>query len=406
MEAGELADSDEARLVGDLMEMFGDDVFADSDITNLEARDLAHANPAAARAMLKLYGRYRSGAAAAPQREAGEAAEPYHHATERISDFLQENANHFPTLEAAAERVRADIDSAADDFPAGLRTYLANVFGLEVRLASLPHGIGRTFDQGRRRLLVSDVLPPESATFLVAHQLGYMAATAEIEALVAALPEGDAPALGRNILAGYFAAALMMPYAAFHDACRATRYDIERLGRRFGASFEQVCHRMTTLQRPGMKGIPFHLVRTDIAGNISKRFSLSGIHIPRHSGACSRWNVYSAFLSPERIVVQLSEMPDGQRYFCIARAFSKGDYRHNAPRRHFSIGLGCSILNAHEMVYSDGLDLSNDAGFVPIGVSCRICPRLECGQRAHPPADHRFRFDETVRPESLYAKML
>jgi predicted transcriptional regulator/transcriptional regulator with XRE-family HTH domain len=406
VEAGELADSDEGRLVGDLMEMFGDDVFADSDITNLEARDLAHSNPAAARAMLRLYERYRSRGSAAPRSDEEGATEPHHVATDRISDFLQENANHFPALEASAERVRADIDSAADDFTTGLKSYLANVFGLEVRLASLPHGIGRTLDQEHRRLLISDILPSESAAFLIAHQLGYMAATAEIQSLVAELPEGDAPALGRNILAGYFAAALMMPYAQFHDACRTTRYDIERLGRRFGASFEQVCHRMTTLQRPGMKGIPFHLVRTDIAGNISKRFSLSGIHVPRHSGACSRWNVYSAFLSPERIVVQLSEMPDGQRYFCIARAFSKGDYRHNAPQRHFSIGLGCSILNAHEMVYSDGLDLSNDSAFVPIGVSCRICPRLECGQRAHPPADHRFRFDDSVRPRSLYAKML
>jgi predicted transcriptional regulator len=208
------------------------------------------------------------------------------------------------------------------------------------------------------------------------------------------------------VLAAYFAAALIMPYGPFHRACRDYRYDIERLGRRFGASFEQVAHRMTTLQRPGALGIPLHLVRTDIAGNISKRFSLSGIHIPRHSGACPRWNVYTAFLNPDRINVQISQMPDGERYFCIARAFSKGDYRYNAPLRHFSIGLGCSILYAKEMIYADGIDLNNPGQIIPVGVGCRICPRMECGQRAHPPADHRFRLDEAVRPESIYGKMM
>lgn len=405
VEPGELADSDEGRLVGELMEMFGDNVFADSDVTNVEVRDLAHANPVAARAMLTLYGRFRAGSGAVPSGSL-EDPEPFHLATDRISDFLQEHGNHFPALEAAAERIRADIDSTSDDFAYGLRTYLFNVFGTEVNLASLPHGIARTYDRARNRLLVSDLLPLDSATFLIAHQLGQMAAGSETDELVAELPEGDAPVLGRNVLTAYFAAALIMPYGPFYRACRDTRYDIERLGRRFGASFEQVAHRMTTLQRPGALGIPMHLVRTDIAGNISKRFSLSGIHIPRHSGACPRWNVYTAFLNPERINIQISQMPDGERYFCIARTVSKGDYRHNAPLRHFSIGLGCSILHAKEMIYSDGIDLNNPGQIVPVGTGCRICPRMECSQRAHPPANHRFRLDDAVRPESIYAKMM
>mgnify|MGYP003647933901 FL=1 len=407
VEPGELVDSDEGRLLGDLMEAFGDEIFADSDVTNLDIRDLAQANPAAARAILKLYDRYRLIAKGGQSPAPSGAAEPFHLATDAISDFLQENANHFPALEAAAERIRADIDRAGDSFEFGLRTYLLNVFGVEMRLASLPHGIARQIDPSRNHLLVADLLPAESALFLVSHHLGQLAASGEIEAIIAAsgLPEGDAPVLAANVLAAYFAAALIMPYAPFLRACRDYRYDIERIGRRFGASFEQVCHRMTTLQRPGASGIPLHLVRTDIAGNISKRFSLSGIHIPRHSGACPRWNIYSAFLAPERINIQLSQMPDGQRYFCIARTVLKGDHRYNAPRRYMSIGLGCSIHHAREMIYADGMDLAGDSQTVPIGVGCRICPRLECGQRAHPPADHRFEIDALVRPESLYGRM-
>ncbi|MDR3471043.1 MAG: short-chain fatty acyl-CoA regulator family protein [Devosia sp.] len=408
VEPGELADNDESRLTGDLMELFGDDLFADSDLTNQDIRDLASSNPNAARAVVRLFDTYRQlshGSATVSGADA--AGTGYHQATEAISDFLQDRANYFPTLEAAAERIRADIDHASDVFSYGLKTYLFNVFGIEWRLGSLPHGVARRFDQDRRQLVIADTLPPESGVFAVAHQTGLMGAEQEIRDIIATsnLPDGDAPALARNVLASYFAAALIMPYEPFHRACRDTRYDIERIARRFNASFEQVCQRMTALQRPGLSGIPLHLVRTDIAGNISKRFSLSGIQIPRHSGACPRWNVYAAFLHPEQINIQISQMPEGQRYFCIAKAIVKGGYRHNAPRSYLSIGLGCNISHAHEMIYSDGVDLANPSQTVPIGVGCRICPRHECGQRALPPADHRFTLSEMDRPESLYARI-
>jgi predicted transcriptional regulator/DNA-binding XRE family transcriptional regulator len=407
VEPGELVDSDEGRLAGDLMEAFGDDLFADSDVTNLEIRDLAQSNPAAARAMLRLYDRYRTLARPGAAPEAPGEEEPFHMATDAISDFLQENANYFPALEAAAERVRADIDNSGDGLEAGMRAYSFNVLGLDVRLASLPHGVARRREADGRTLSISDLLPAETAQFLVAHYLAETVATQEIAAIIAAanLPGSDAPALARNVLAAYFAAALIMPYEPFLKACRTYRYDIERIARRFSASFEQVCHRMTTLQRKGAQGIPLHLVRTDIAGNISKRFSLSGIQIPRHSGACPRWNIYSAFLAPERINVQVSQMPGGQRYFCIARTITKGGHRYNSPRSYLSIGLGCSVHHARDMVYADGVDLFGEDQAVPVGVGCRICPRLECGQRAHPPADHRFRFVEAERAESLYARI-
>lgn len=406
IEAGELVESDETRLSGDLMEIFDDDLFAENALTNQDIRDFASSNPAVGRAVVRLFDRYRllktSAGLGASAADAGR-----HVATDAVSDFLQANANHFPALETAAERVRRDIDQISDDgLEQGLRSYLANVFGLDWRFAALPQGVLTRTDAGRRELLTADILPPETGLFAVARHLGLLAAPVEIESLVEAgdLP-ADAPVLARNALASYFAAALIMPYGPFLQACRESRYDIERIGRRFRVSFEQVCHRMTTLQRPGQSGIPLHLVRTDIAGNISKRFSLSGIHIPRHSGACPRWNVYAAFLHPGQINVQISQMPEGQRYFCIARAITKGGHRHNAPRRHFSIGLGCHIGHAAQMVYSDGIDVGNPALAVPIGVGCRICPRENCEQRAHPSADYRFIGEGSERGESIYARI-
>ncbi|HHB83078.1 MAG TPA: ImmA/IrrE family metallo-endopeptidase, partial [Devosia sp.] len=288
-----------------------------------------------------------------------------------------------------------------------LRTYLRNVFGLEWRTASLPLGIARRLSPDARILEISNILPAETAIFTTCHHTGTLTANTEIDEIIAqsTLPQNDAPALAHNVLASYFASALIMPYAPFLKACKEFRYDVERVARQFGTSFEQVCHRMTSLQSPKASGVPLHLIRTDIAGNISKRFSLSGIHIPRHSGACPRWNVYSAFLQPGRINVQLSQMPDGEIYFCIARSFEKGGYRHNAQRRHFSVGLGCHISQASQLIYADGVDLGDTAQIVPIGVGCRICPRMACEQRAHPPANHRFKIDETQRAESLYGRI-
>ncbi len=399
VEAGELAESDESRLVGDLMEIFGDNIFAENDLTNHDIRDLASSNPAVGRAMIRLFDRYRAlRQTSTPPVEVG-----HHVETDAISDFIQESANYFPSLEAEAERIRGAIDQASDTFDHGLKTYLLSVHGLQWRLAALPAGVVLRLDAAKGELITADVLPMESSIFVVAHQVALLAAASEIDRLIASSAlAADAYALARNALAAYFAAALVMPYEPFLSACRETRYDIERIARRFGASFEQVCHRMTTLQRPTHSGIPLHLIRTDIAGNISKRFSLSGIHIPRHSGACPRWNVYGAFLHPEQINIQISQMPEGQRYFCVAKSIAKGGHRHNAPRRYLSIGLGCHIGYASAMVYSDGVDVSNPALAVPIGVGCRICPRLDCGQRAHPPSGHRVSLDQERRTENLY----
>lgn len=402
IEPGELAESDDGRLVGDLMELFGEDLFADSDLTNQDVREFARSHPAVGRAVLKLFDRMRELQRIEARTEL--APSGYNLATEAVSDFLQENANHFPTLEAVAERVRHDIDNASDNFEQGLKTYLFNVFGIETRIASLPHGVVRRLESNGRVLAIADTLQFSSALFTIAQHLAQLIAESEITLLIeqSTLPQPDSVGLARSVLSSYTAAALMMPYESFLVACRDTHYDIERIGPRFRASFEQVCHRMTTLQRLGMSGIPLHLVRTDIAGNISKRFSLSGIHVPRHSGACPRWNIYAAFLNPGQINVQVSQMPDGHRYFCIAKAVTKGGHHHSAPRRHLSIGLGCSVIHAHQMVYADGIDLSAPNGAVPIGVGCRICPRRECGQRAHPPADHRFMTEGVQRMENLY----
>ena len=387
VEVSELADNDDTQLVGDLMEVFGDEMFGDLGLTNLDVREVAVSHSKVGQAVIRLFDHYLAMRNKHGYEDLTLGQAENDTGADALSDFIQENSNHFPDLEEAADRVRHDIELTAETPEYGLATYLYNVFGLRWRRAPLQAETKVLVDMDRGEIVTSDILPAESSLFIAAKQLGSLSAEAEITEILSPwpLPEG-AYDLARNALGAYFAAALLMPYDRFHKACLETRFDIERLAVRFRASFEQVCHRMTSLQRPGSLGIPFHFVRTDIAGNISKRFSLSGIRIPRHVGACPRWNVYSAFLHPGQINVQVSQMPDGQRYLCVARSISKGGYGHNAPRQYLSVGIGCQMSHARSWIYSDGIDMNNREQAVPIGGGCRFCPRTDCGQRVHPPA--------------------
>jgi predicted transcriptional regulator len=219
-----------------------------------------------------------------------------------------------------------------------------------------------------------------------------------------ALTLTESAALARVALANYFAAALLMPYEPFLEAARQERYDVEILAHRFRVGFEQACHRLTTLRRTGREGVPFHLIRIDVAGNISKRFSASGITFARYSGACPRWNVFSALLAPGEIRTQISRMPDGRTYFCIARTVRKGDRGWRASPTIHAIGLGCDVGHAKELVYADGIDLKTaEATAVPIGVTCRLCERTDCEQRAMPRVGSPLRVDGDVRGIAFYA---
>jgi predicted transcriptional regulator len=144
------------------------------------------------------------------------------------------------------------------------------------------------------------------------------------------------------------------------------------------------------------------MVRVDIAGNISKHFSASGIRFARFSGACPRWNVYGAFMQPGFIRTQLSRMPDGTTYFCIARTVRKEGGGFRAPQSRLAIGLGCEVSHARELVYADGMDLENLEAAEPIGPTCRLCERMDCRQRAFPPLNAHLAVDENVRGHSFY----
>jgi len=307
---------------------------------------------------------------------------------EAVRDWFHDSGNYVDALDRSAEALAATLAGA----------------GFEAGLAE--HGLGIALDPDEDaplarvsggRLLLNAALPPESRRFLIAHRLAAIAFADPIARIVATadLNSPEAQRLLGIGLANYAAGALTMPYASFRAAARDLRHDIDRLSRRFGVSFEQACHRLSTLQRPGAEGVPFYFCRIDMAGNITKRHSATRLQFARFGGACPLWHVHEAVAIPDRILVQHAETPDGVRYVSMAKGLVKPSGRFDRAPRRYAVALGCEAVHAADFVYADAVDRA--ARPTPIGISCRLCPRNDCDQRAFPPTDRAILVDPDVR---------
>lgn len=308
-------------------------------------------------------------------------------AAEEIDDFLYERSNYFPDIEARMEAVFGDDQPPSTDTLAGL---LSDRHGISIRrlpVSALPKKSLRLvhLDDANRELILAEGLPRTTERFEIARQLAARevaeSVSAEIEGVTTLRSEESANRL-RKALTAYAAACLVMPYRAFHEATENARYDIDALGMMFDVSPEQLCHRFTTLRRPGSEGVPFAFLRANAAGYLTKRFPLPRFSIPRFGGACPLWAVYSAMQTPDLRQRQLAELPSGDRFFIIARATRPIASTFGRRQPGYALMLACDALNADRLVYSDGLDLT--AAAEPIGPTCLLCPRDDCAYRQEP----------------------
>ncbi|MBO6882040.1 MAG: DUF2083 domain-containing protein [Marivita sp.] len=386
----ELGQGDAERMISDMREALADPVFADAAPPVADLRLTASNAPGLARAFLELHRAYRQTherLASLDEALGREGAQLQPSPWEEVRDFFHYCDNYIDPVDKAAEHVATKL-TGTDRVRAALRG-LENE-GLHVRFANVPDL--RRFDELRHELTLSSLAAPETQTFQMMLQL---ALTRHGKLLDATLDLGRfqsdaARDIARLGLANYFAGAAVMPYGQFLQAAQDTRHDLELMARRFGASIEQVAHRLSTLQRPGAKGIPFFFVRVDQAGTITKRHSATRLQFARFGGACPLWNVHRAFETPGRFLRQLAETPDGVRYISLARDVSKTGGHFGAPVRRYAIALGCEVKHAGALVYADGLDLTRDGAFEPIGISCRICERSNCHQRSVPPLERKL----------------
>ncbi|MHA6722753.1 helix-turn-helix domain-containing protein [Sphingomonas sp. RS2018] len=308
---------------------------------------------------------------------------------EEVRDWFHAEGNYIDPLDRRAEALAAAVggDAAAR---------LEDEHGVRIERIDSGGDTIRRFDAAARTLTLDRALPPESTGFLLAHQLVRLEMAEDIAAIVADAGlrfDASRQLLGEG-LANYAAGALLMPYGAFRHAAHSLRHDIDRLRQRFAVSFEQACHRLSTLQRPGAAGIPLFFLRVDMAGNITKRHSATRLQFARFGGACPLWVVHEAVAIPDRILVQRAEMPDGTRYVSMAKGLVKPSGSFARSPRRYAVALGCEEGDAADFIYADAI-----AGQppTPIGISCRICPRPDCDQRAFPPAGTELSIDPDSR---------
>ena len=325
---------------------------------------------------------------------------------EVVADFIQENENYFPKLEDFARNFCKQIQTNSRVGYSDICEHLHKKHGIKVKdvVPDEKKPFTKQYDSVKKTFLVSDYLNLETKKLYAGAQVAQLEASNVIDEYLNtfSFPSEESKKLSKVALLNYAGAAIIMPYKPFYEECIKQRYDIELLQNAFAVSFEQVAHRMTCLQDPKMSGIPFHMLRSDVAGNISKRFSLSGIEIPRYGGACPRWNIYKAFTMPGKINAALSKMSNGERYICIARTVEKGIGKHGMEKTLLSIGLGCKSKYAKDFVYADSLNLDDKKTETLIGVNCRTCDLMDCQQRAFPPLHKKFDIDLNKRGISVY----
>ncbi|MGH2909618.1 MAG: short-chain fatty acyl-CoA regulator family protein [Solirubrobacteraceae bacterium] len=416
VDAGFFSEQDSSRLIAELREALADEVVAVR-VSTSELAELATQQPSVARALIELRRRYRDTVAHSTALVGGrgwpadeEALRTMPH--EQVRDFFYDRQNYIDALDVAAESLAIELELAPGDVHGALTRRLADGHG--VRVVTAPGGDEaggelRRYHPQSRVLRLSAQLRPGQQAFQLATQLALLEHGALLDETVAtgSFTARETRTLARIGLAHYYAGALLMPYAHFHAAAEQERYDVERLADRFGVGFEATCHRLSTLQRPGLRGVPFSFVRVDRAGNISKRQSATGFHFSRGGGSCPLWNVYEAFTTPGRILTQVAQMPDGRSYFWVARTVARKRSGYGTPTRTFALGLGCELRHADRLIYSCGLDLRDPALVTPIGLGCKTCERTACPQRAFPAVGHRLAADPdrtTFAPYSVLAE--
>lgn len=394
LDMADLAADDRDDYARRLSDSLRDPIFADIDLPPLEVADVAASFPGVTEALLRLYGAWqREQQALAEQRH----AEPGSSASDPVGEarrFVATRRNYFPSIDSKAEELAATVDKAG-----GPQEWLRSQ-GVRVRF--MPPDVMmdaiRRYDRHNEQLLIDDTLSPSSRTWQMAQHIAYTALRPEIAAIVRgeSFASQTAANLVRRALAGYAAAALLMPYDRFARAVDGRRYDIEALSGLFGTSFEQVAHRLTTLNRPGQERVPFFFIRVDAAGNVSKRLDGAGFPFAAHGGGCPLWSVHDTFRTPGQVVTQWLELPDGQRFFALARTVTSGGGGFDRFRTTRSIALACAAEHAPKLIYAAGID-PKTAVATPIGVTCRLCHRAQCTARAEPPIGREILPDDYRR---------
>jgi predicted transcriptional regulator/transcriptional regulator with XRE-family HTH domain len=397
-----------SSLLAELRSAVKDPMFGDGapDLQELRAA-IDHA-PRLVEQFLHLYGSHRTtlerimrqGGGTVPEGLLATSAEAV------IHDFFRDHSNYFHALELAAEKLRVAERCEPDDVYGKLKARLLSLHGIRVQrrpIEEMTQAL-RVYNRHARLVYLSEALDHVNQVFQLAHVLCLIELPDLLQQLTAesAITQGTSLARCQVELANYFAAAFLMPYEPFQNAAESTAYDIDRISARFGVSFEQACHRLITLQRPGTQGVPFFFLRVDKAGNVTKRFNSTSFHLAEYGGACPVWNIHMAFRTPGVILPQFVELPEGERFFTISRTADRPAVDFATQDHRLAVALGCEFRYASKIGYASSFKLDDQMRFSQIGINCHLCPRQACSQRAHQPVFMELPLDTARRGNTRY----
>lgn len=375
-----------------LRRRLADDLFADLEIDREEIVEWLASVPQAAVAFARLYD-------AGVTSDRGVAdVQPLTLARREIERWR----NHFADLDAAAEELADELRLSHADMGYALMERLRQQHQISVRIlpGDVLNGMQRRLDLHARQLQLSEMLPLPSRNFQVAVQLAQLEQRGAIRDLVrgAQLADAAAQQFFARHLHSYFAAAVLMPYGRFLRACEQTGYDLVILQRRFGVSFEQLAHRLTTLQRVGQRGLPFFMARIDRAGQFSKRYAgASGTLLLEGEFSCPLWVAHQAFdrggdICTQRVSVE--EPQQGERVWLTMACAREGVSSTEMDRARYVTVLGVEANLASHLAQVRAMESSRST---PIGPGCTRCYRSECQQRALPPIGAALHFEERLQ---------
>ena len=408
MDWQDILSEDDDKLLIELKSALSDPVFNTGSIDSRELQVITDSAPKFAANFLKLFNDYRKlldtmmrlGSEGMPNSIMNVSTEAL------IHDFFRDNLNHFPELEDAAEKLAKSLPSETEMQYSFLCKRLEDLHKLKVKIQPVEQmgDVLRIFDQEKKEIWLSEVFDSINRKFQLVHLISFIEEEALLEKIASKIKDKSQTTKNRCKveLANYFAAAAIMPYEPFLSLAEDTAYDIDRLAIRFGASLEQVCHRLTTLQKEGRRGIPFFFLRIDKAGNVTKRFNATKFQIAQYGGSCPVWNVHTAFRTPGVIVPQFVEMTDGEQFLTLSRTTERPAHSSETQDRRLVMSLGCSVDHAEKISYALPLAPQANRIFAKIGINCHLCPREGCSQRAHQPMIREFKVDPSRRGSTRY----
>ena len=263
----QFSEDEEARLVAGLREALAE---APESIALPELQEVAAQMPALGRAVMALHRRHLEALERIESmslRLGDDSSDmpvartmPF----EAVRDFFFAHQNYFDEVDRAAQALAGEARADPGHLADWLVRRLQQRHGVQVHRLEDSRQSQRRFDPATRSLWLSSALEPAQQAFQLGTQLALLEMGDTLDRLIAtAAFQGDPASskLARVGLANYFAGALLLPYDLFLESAEQLRYDIDLLGQRFGVGFETVCHRLSTLQRPGAPGVPFFFVR-------------------------------------------------------------------------------------------------------------------------------------------------